>query len=82
MADASDHQWVTCFQEIAEILLGKTSEEVGILSHDQAEFQNLFIQASLKKYLFRLKIKIENYNVSKNIILCLFNFLDASLADY
>ena len=68
MGDASDHQWVTCFQESGELLLGKTSEEVGDLSQDQVEFQNLFAEATFKKYLFRLRAKMENYNVSINLI--------------
>lgn len=31
VADYSDNQWVTCFQESAELLLGKTAAELGDL---------------------------------------------------
>lgn len=31
LADFGDNQWVTCFQETAEVLLGRKAEELGQL---------------------------------------------------
>ena len=62
MGDATDHQWVTCFQDAGEILLGKTSQEVGDMFQDANEFQNIFAEGAFKKYLFRLRAKMETFN--------------------
>lgn len=33
LADFGDNQWVTCFQETAEALLGHSAETLGLLRH-------------------------------------------------
>lgn len=68
MGDFSGNQWATCFQEVAEILLGMTAQEVGDLFHDDKQFQDVFCKAAFKTYIFRLRAKMENYNVSKAVI--------------
>ncbi|XP_046438075.1 replication protein A 70 kDa DNA-binding subunit-like [Daphnia pulex] len=63
IADATDQQWVTCFQETAETLLGKSADEVGRLKDsDNNEFQKIFEEATFKWYVFRLRVKMETYN--------------------
>ena len=39
------------------------------LQQDDVAFDNLFMEASFKSYIFKLRAKMENYNVSK--LLCL-----------
>ncbi|KAK4019388.1 replication protein A 70 kDa DNA-binding subunit [Daphnia magna] len=63
IADATEQQWVTCFQETAETLLGKSADEIGRLKDtDNAEFQKIFEEATFKWYVFRLRVKMEMYN--------------------
>lgn len=66
LGDFSGNQWVTCFQEAAEALLGKSAQEVGDLFHDDKQFQEVFNKAAFKTCTFRLRAKMESYNVSKN----------------
>lgn len=66
LGDFSGNQWTTCFQEVAEVLLGATAQEVGELFHDDKQFQEVFYKAAFKTYTFRLRAKMENYNVSTN----------------
>lgn len=63
ITDATEQQWVTCFQETAEILLGRSSDELGALKEsDNAEFQKIFEEATFKSYIFKLRVKMEMYN--------------------
>ncbi|KAI9564074.1 Replication protein A 70 kDa D-binding subunit [Daphnia sinensis] len=63
IADATEQQWVTCFQETAETLLGRSADEIGRLKDtDNAEFQKIFEAATFKWYVFRLRVKMEMYN--------------------
>lgn len=66
MGDFSGNQWATCFQEVAEVLLGVTAQEAGDMFHDDKQFQEVFYNAAFKTYTFRLRAKMENYNVSTN----------------
>ncbi|XP_016897206.1 replication protein A 70 kDa DNA-binding subunit-like isoform X2 [Cynoglossus semilaevis] len=63
LADLSDNQWVTCFQETAETLLGLSAEELGQLKDtDEAAFDEVFQKANFKTYIFKNKVKLETYN--------------------
>jgi replication factor A1 len=89
ITDFTDHQWVTCFQEAAETLLGKyinffilfstvpneilnfigrSADELGRLKDsDSTQFQKVFEDATFKWFVFRLRVKMEMYNVCTNI---------------
>ncbi|XP_013419280.1 replication protein A 70 kDa DNA-binding subunit isoform X2 [Lingula anatina] len=63
LADYSDNQWVTCFQETTETLLGKSADELGSLREsDEASFDQIFQEATFKSYTFKLRAKQETYN--------------------
>ncbi|XP_060067506.1 replication protein A 70 kDa DNA-binding subunit-like [Ylistrum balloti] len=63
LADFSDNQWVTCFQESAELLLGKNAQELGDMKDsDEASFDQVFQDAMFKPYIFKLRAKMETYN--------------------
>ncbi|XP_052075679.1 replication protein A 70 kDa DNA-binding subunit-like [Mytilus californianus] len=63
LADFSDNQWVTCFQESAELILGKPADELGDLKDtNEAAYDQAFQDAMFKSYIFRLRAKIETYN--------------------
>ncbi|MGH0165031.1 UNVERIFIED_CONTAM: hypothetical protein FKN15_048009 [Acipenser sinensis] len=68
IADFSDNQWVTCFQESAEAMLGKTGDHLGELrdSNEQA-FDEVFQNANFRTYTFRNRVKLETYNDESRI---------------
>jgi len=63
IADFTDHQWVTCFQETAETLLGKSAEEMGNMKEsDPTQYQKCFEESTFKWFVFKLRVKMEMYN--------------------
>lgn len=64
MADATDNNWVTCFQDQAEILLGGvTAQEIGTMREaDPDNFNKIFNDATFKDFTMKLRVKTETYN--------------------
>ncbi|XP_078121637.1 replication protein A 70 kDa DNA-binding subunit-like isoform X3 [Sander vitreus] len=63
LADFGDNQWVTCFQETAEVLLGHSAETLGQLRDtDEAAFNEVFQKTNFTTHIFRNKVKLETYN--------------------
>uniref|UniRef100_A0A8C9Y4E9 Replication protein A subunit n=1 Tax=Sander lucioperca TaxID=283035 RepID=A0A8C9Y4E9_SANLU len=63
LADFGDNQWVTCFQETAEVLLGHSAETLGQLRDtDEAAFDEVFQKTNYTTHIFRNKVKLETYN--------------------
>ncbi|XP_035998883.1 replication protein A 70 kDa DNA-binding subunit [Fundulus heteroclitus] len=63
LADFGDNQWVTCFQETAEVLLGRRAEELGQLREtDEAEFEKVFQKVNFTTHIFKNRVKLETYN--------------------
>ncbi|XP_002730881.2 replication protein A 70 kDa DNA-binding subunit-like [Saccoglossus kowalevskii] len=63
--DFGDGQWVTCFQDQAQVILGgNTAEHIGSLkdSNNESEFEAVFQEANFKSYNLRMRIKQETYN--------------------
>ena len=53
------------FQDQGEAVLGITSQELGSLKDNNPDaFQNVFTEATFKEFLFKLRVKMETYNVS------------------
>lgn len=67
VADVSDSQWITVFQEKAEELLNIKANELGVLKEtNKDDFEKIMDSIVFKSYNFRLRCKIETYNVSVN----------------
>ncbi|XP_065830843.1 replication protein A 70 kDa DNA-binding subunit-like [Oscarella lobularis] len=63
IADFSGEQWISCFNESGEALLGMSSEDLGNLKEtNETAFDEAFSDATFKLYNFRLRIKMETYN--------------------
>uniref|UniRef100_A0A674MV09 Replication protein A subunit n=1 Tax=Takifugu rubripes TaxID=31033 RepID=A0A674MV09_TAKRU len=63
LADFGDNQWVTCFQETAEALLGHSAETLGQLRDtDEAAFDAVFQKANFTTHIFKNRVKLETYN--------------------
>ncbi|XP_029303832.1 replication protein A 70 kDa DNA-binding subunit-like isoform X2 [Cottoperca gobio] len=66
LADFGDNQWVTCFQETAEALLGHSAETLGQL-RDTAAFEEVFQKTNFTTHIFRNRVKLETYNDESRI---------------
>ncbi|XP_053187878.1 replication protein A 70 kDa DNA-binding subunit-like [Scomber japonicus] len=63
IADYGDNQWVTCFQETAEALLGRSAETLGYLRDtDEAAFDEVFQKVNYTTHIFNNRVKLETYN--------------------
>ncbi|KAK7156501.1 hypothetical protein R3I94_006536 [Phoxinus phoxinus] len=68
VADFGDNQWVTCFQESAETLLGQNSSYLGQLKDsNEAAFDEVFQLANFNTFVFRNRVKLETYNDESRI---------------
>lgn len=61
LADWSGNQWVNVFANEAEQILGATSDEIGQAADD--ELARIIEAANFKTFSFRLRAKMETYNV-------------------
>ncbi|KAE8751185.1 hypothetical protein FOCC_FOCC002013 [Frankliniella occidentalis] len=63
VGDWTDHSWVTMFQENAELVLGKSSEEMDELRKNNPDaYQQVFQQATFKSFTFRMRSQLQTYN--------------------
>uniref|UniRef100_A0A671MPE8 Replication protein A subunit n=1 Tax=Sinocyclocheilus anshuiensis TaxID=1608454 RepID=A0A671MPE8_9TELE len=68
IADFGDNQWVTCFQDSAETLLGQNSGYLGQLKDsNEAAFDEVFLHANFNTFVFRNRVKMETYNDESRI---------------
>ncbi|XP_031429075.1 replication protein A 70 kDa DNA-binding subunit isoform X2 [Clupea harengus] len=68
IADFGDNQWVTCFQDTAEAILGQNSAYVGQLKDsNEAAFDEIFQQANFNTFVLRNRVKLETYNDESRI---------------
>ncbi|KAM9811370.1 replication protein A 70 kDa DNA-binding subunit isoform X1 [Syngnathus typhle] len=68
IADYSDNQWVTCFQESAEAILGQNAAYLGQLKDsNEAAFDEVFQQVNFNTFVFRTRVKLETYNDESRI---------------
>jgi len=62
VVDFTNHQWLTCFDETARIVMGMDANELHELrENDDVAFQKVFEEATLKKFHFRCRAKTDNF---------------------
>ncbi|XP_038159321.1 replication protein A 70 kDa DNA-binding subunit [Cyprinodon tularosa] len=68
IADYGDNQWVTCFQESAEAILGQNAAYLGQLKDsNESAFDEIFQHANFNTFVFRNRVKLETYNDESRI---------------
>ncbi|XP_030633337.1 replication protein A 70 kDa DNA-binding subunit [Chanos chanos] len=68
VADFGDNQWVTCFQDTAEVVLGQNSTYLGQLKDsNEAAFDEVFQNANFNTFVFRNRVKLETFNDESRI---------------
>ncbi|XP_049281805.1 replication protein A 70 kDa DNA-binding subunit [Anopheles funestus] len=62
IGDWTSNRWVTVFTELAEEMLGKSSQEIGSsLEYQKEEAEKLFASISFKSFVFKLRTKVEYF---------------------
>lgn len=68
IADFQENQWVTCFQESAEAILGQSAAYLGELKEkNEQAFEEIFQNANFRSFVFRIRVKLETYNDESRI---------------
>lgn len=68
IADFQENQWVTCFQESAEAILGQNTAYLGELKEkNEQAFEEVFQNANFRSFTFRIRVKLETYNDESRI---------------
>lgn len=62
VSDWSSNRWVTCFSDLAEQLLGDSSETIGqALEHNKDEAERIFGRLCFRPLVLKMRIKQEYY---------------------
>ncbi|KAM3934090.1 replication protein A 70 kDa DNA-binding subunit [Leptodactylus fuscus] len=68
IADFGENQWITCFQESAEAILGQNAAYLGELKEkNEQAYEEVFQNANFRSYTFRIRVKLETYNDESRI---------------
>ncbi|XP_035946962.1 replication protein A 70 kDa DNA-binding subunit isoform X3 [Halichoerus grypus] len=68
IADFQENQWVTCFQESAETIIGQNTAYLGELKEkNEQAFEEVFQNANFRSFTFRIRVKLETYNDESRI---------------
>ncbi|XP_039109727.1 replication protein A 70 kDa DNA-binding subunit isoform X2 [Hyaena hyaena] len=80
IADFRENQWVTCFQECAEAILGQNTAYLGELKEkNEQAFEEVFQNANFRTFAFKIRVKLETYNDESRIKATV---MDAKPVDY
>uniref|UniRef100_A0A8C6PH07 Replication protein A subunit n=1 Tax=Nothobranchius furzeri TaxID=105023 RepID=A0A8C6PH07_NOTFU len=83
LADCWDNQWVTCFQETAEVLLGCSAAELGQLRDtDETAFDEVFQKANFSTHIFKNRVKLETYNDESRVKVTVLEILPVDHREY
>lgn len=83
VADEYDSQWVTCFPEQGELLLGMTSQQLGELKEsDETAYENALRKMYFTSYFMKLRVKAEHYNDEQRIRVSIVNLSPISYSQY
>lgn len=65
IGDWTSNRWVTCFNEVAEQIIGKSAQEIGeLLTNNPDEAEAVVSSIHFSSYIFKLRIKMEHFGVS------------------
>ncbi|XP_029048687.1 replication protein A 70 kDa DNA-binding subunit [Osmia bicornis bicornis] len=68
LADWTNNQWATAFNEEAEKILGATAQELGELQeNDNDAYLEKFGDATFKSFIFKIRIKLETFSDEKRL---------------
>lgn len=63
VCDLTGNQWLTCFQDSAELILQSTAQNIGVLKQDDSPaFEDIFNKANFSSFVFKNRARMEKYN--------------------
>lgn len=71
--DAFGQAWLSCFDEVGRMIMGKTADELHELSEDNMSdennkaYLNIFSEANFKTYIFRCRAKLDTYDGQQRV---------------
>jgi len=83
MADCTDNNWVQCFQENGEAVLGINSEELGAMFlNDVPAYDKVFKKATFQRFTMRIRAKADNYNDEQRVRHTMYTAVPLNYKDY
>ncbi|XP_051013910.1 replication protein A 70 kDa DNA-binding subunit [Acomys russatus] len=83
IADFQENQWVTCFQESAEAILGQNTAYLGELKEkNEQAFEEVFQNANFRSFMFRIRVKLETFNDESRIKATVMDVKPVDYRDY
>ncbi|VDM30217.1 unnamed protein product [Hydatigera taeniaeformis] len=84
ISDMTGEHWITCFQNTAEVILGRSAEELGAIkeSKDENQMENVFVNAIFKSWIFRLRAKVDTFNDESRLRVVAIEAKPVNFADY
>uniref|UniRef100_A0A8C2V064 Replication protein A subunit n=2 Tax=Chinchilla lanigera TaxID=34839 RepID=A0A8C2V064_CHILA len=83
IADFQENQWVTCFQESAEAILGQNTAYLGELKEkNEQAFEEVFQNANFRSFTFKIRVKLETYNDESRIKATVMDVKPVDYRDY
>lgn len=83
IADFQENQWVTCFQESAEAILGQNTAYLGELKEkNEQAFEEVFQHANFRAFTFKIRVKLETYNDESRIKATVMDVKPVDYRDY
>lgn len=80
VADHSSHQWLSCFDETGNMIMGKTANDLMELKeNDDAALVAAFDAVNCKKFAFRCRAKMDNYGDTQRVR---YQVMSASVLDF
>lgn len=69
VADHTSHQWLSCFDDVGRLIMGKSANEMMELKeNDDPAFETAFDEATLKKLNFRCRAKMDNFGEAQRYV--------------
>lgn len=69
VSDHTGHMYLSCFDESARMIMGKTADELmDMQSRDDGSFDAAFAAANCRKLAFRCRAKMETYNDNQRYV--------------
>nr|XP_003469585.2 replication protein A 70 kDa DNA-binding subunit [Cavia porcellus] len=83
IADFQENQWVTCFQESAEAILGQNTAYLGELKDkNEQAFEEVFQNANFRSFTFKIRVKLETYNDESRVKATVMDVKPVDYRDY
>ena len=63
VADHTSQEWITCFNDTGEKIVGMTAAELGSCrDNDLDKFDEIMAKLNFRSYVFKLRSRVENFN--------------------